>query len=192
MRCESYALPGGGGIFICGTPSKADGPPCGCGARSVALCDFPLSGKAAGVTCSRPVCARCGTRMTNAVELGLDGVQVDFCPAHRAWTERWRAKGGGPLALPPLIRTRLASFIEAARQAGLTTTAAVLEPLWEALDKDLRGELGRVRWEVKRRFRAARRASKDPARGRAVGDPPARVYAVILSILRPLRVVDMR
>lgn len=70
------------------TPSRCASGCAGAG-RVVALCDYPLSGKRAGTTCSRPLCAACRRAVVDAGVHAKDG--VDLCPAHHALVE---AAGG--------------------------------------------------------------------------------------------------
>lgn len=53
----------------------------GCSGVTVALCDYPLSGKRAGDTCSRRLCASCRHER---------GAGVDYCAAHAALAARHR------------------------------------------------------------------------------------------------------
>lgn len=73
MTCERFDLPGGGYAIVC---SRGRKPRAKCSACNVRvhelLCDFPLSGKKAGKTCSRKLCSAC------AVKVG----ELDYCPPH--------------------------------------------------------------------------------------------------------------
>lgn len=62
-----------------------------CGGRAgAAQCDFPLTGKRKGATCSKHLCARCSVRLTPAEieKVRAAGValaspdETDLCPAH--------------------------------------------------------------------------------------------------------------
>jgi len=71
-------LPGGG--FAC-SPGRR-GSPCqepGCRELHVALCDWPLTGPAAGKTCDRRMCSAHRHRV---------GKNRDYCSAHLAMSRR--------------------------------------------------------------------------------------------------------
>lgn len=66
-------LPGGGYVCTRGSRRPAPCQEVGCGQPHVALCDWPLTGRAAGRTCDRRMCAR------HRNEVGPDR---DYCPTH--------------------------------------------------------------------------------------------------------------
>lgn len=79
-QCVPLDFGNGATGFMCGTGLR-DTKPCGepgCSDPSVALCDWPLAGKRAGRTCSRPLCARHRALQPP----NPDGSQRDYCPAH--------------------------------------------------------------------------------------------------------------
>ena len=72
MPCERVDTQRWGAAIVCSHVARPK--PCAiCGQRSSKLCDFPLTGRLAGQTCSRPLCVAC------AVHQKPD---LDFCPVH--------------------------------------------------------------------------------------------------------------
>ncbi len=75
MTCTVIPVQGGVAI-VCsrgqGTRAR-DCAFCGVNARDYKLCDFPLRGKRAGATCSKPMCGKCATSI---------GDNRDLCPPH--------------------------------------------------------------------------------------------------------------
>jgi len=65
---KSVAVP------FCSRRRKRVAPCTVCGRPSVALCDFPLAGRAKGRTCDRALCSKCRVRQ--------NGGDIDYCPAH--------------------------------------------------------------------------------------------------------------
>ena len=82
MQCRKIALPGGGVGIICGPKPRRRNCKF-CSRYADFLCDFPLTGKKVGQTCSAPMCARCATWV-----VGTKGEDQRYCPPH----ERYRAK----------------------------------------------------------------------------------------------------
>jgi hypothetical protein len=80
VTCKFVDLGGGATAIVC---SRGQRPKmCACGRRSTKLCDFPLTGKAAGRTCDRPVCDAHAHRQ-GAHESGPHkGDSIDYCQAH--------------------------------------------------------------------------------------------------------------
>lgn len=89
-HCTPINLGGGVTGFVCGGRGAA-AKPCselGCGAPSVALCDYPLAGKKTGKTCSKPVCEKHRRQQGAATPrpglsvatIGED--TIDYCPTH--------------------------------------------------------------------------------------------------------------
>lgn len=75
MTCTKIPL-AGGVAFVCtrGASTRArDCAFCGTSTRDYKLCDFPLRGKRAGATCSKPMCTKCSTSI---------GENRDLCPPH--------------------------------------------------------------------------------------------------------------
>ena len=74
MACREIRSGGVQG-FICGRSGK--GPSTcsvnGCGGRVARLCDYPLTGRAAGRTCDRALCAAHAKSVSEG---------VDYCPVH--------------------------------------------------------------------------------------------------------------
>lgn len=75
MTCTPIRLEGGGVAIVCsrGTSRARACAFCGTSTRDYLLCDFPLRGKKAGATCSKPACKRCATSI---------GPDKDLCPPH--------------------------------------------------------------------------------------------------------------
>lgn len=74
MTCTRIDLGGGFTGFACSRGRRPQAAPCSaCKDRPhELLCDHPLSGKAAGTTCSAKLCRRCAKH--------VDG--KDLCPPH--------------------------------------------------------------------------------------------------------------
>lgn len=75
MTCTKIPV-AGGVAFVCtrGASTRArDCAFCGTSTRDYKLCDFPLRGKRAGATCSKPMCGKCATSI---------GENRDLCPPH--------------------------------------------------------------------------------------------------------------
>ena len=73
MGCDHVQLPDGGFAIICTRGRRAPAPCSRCKARPhEVLCDWPLTGRAAGKTCSAKLCRAC------AVSAG----DRDYCPPH--------------------------------------------------------------------------------------------------------------
>ncbi len=73
MTCTKIDL-GNGAVAIVCSRGRKPGPPCRtCGSDSPYLCDFPLKGRAAGRTCSAPMCEKHRHSL---------GPNVDYCPTH--------------------------------------------------------------------------------------------------------------
>ena len=84
MRCTPVELPGGVTGFVCGPKPRARR--CvECAAPDATLsCDWKLTGKRAGKTCDRAICATCTTHPGGDLE-------KDLCPAHaEAWARHPR------------------------------------------------------------------------------------------------------
>ena len=78
MACTPFSANGATG-FICGPGPKR----CGCGNRSVFLCDWKVPERKSG-TCDADLCGACATSPEKDKHL---------CPAHRtAWAEWRKAK----------------------------------------------------------------------------------------------------
>jgi len=78
MACRQVNLGNGAYAIVCTRGERAK--PCsvsGCGRPSVALCDYPLSGRKAGKTCDRALCAAHRHQQNRT---GAD--TVDYCPTH--------------------------------------------------------------------------------------------------------------
>lgn len=74
MTCRTLEVPGGIAIVCSRGQSRGrDCAFCGTFSKSYVLCDFPLRGKKAGATCSKPACEKCATSV---------GENRDFCPPH--------------------------------------------------------------------------------------------------------------
>lgn len=81
MGCDPLIIDGQVVGTVCSRGRRGSFSPCtevGCSENVVALCDWPLAGKAVGKTCSRGVCAR----HRKAQPPNPDGSQRDYCPAH--------------------------------------------------------------------------------------------------------------
>lgn len=74
MNCRTVAAGPGFTAIVCsrGVRRKRCSTN-GCVGTEVALCDYPLSGRKAGKTCDRSMCARCRH---------AQGPDVDYCPVH--------------------------------------------------------------------------------------------------------------
>lgn len=71
MTCEKIAIDGGV-VILCSRGHRIKRcSACGSG-EATRLCDFPLSGRKAGKTCSAGLCDRCTARSGD----------TDLCPAH--------------------------------------------------------------------------------------------------------------
>lgn len=85
MACRTINLPGGGTMIVCGERRREPRTCKACGepiAGAVLLCDWKLTGAAAGRTCDAPLCARCATAVAEDKHL---------CPPHaRAWAKHPR------------------------------------------------------------------------------------------------------
>jgi hypothetical protein len=76
MPCHRFHLPDGAAVTVC---SRGRTRSCAsCGLPSTKLCDYPLRGRRAGATCSRPQCDACAV----TVGKGPSGDSVDYCRAH--------------------------------------------------------------------------------------------------------------
>jgi hypothetical protein len=76
MSCRVIAA--GPSVMVIACDRGRDRPRCqstGCTGISVALCDYPLSGRHAGKTCDRRMCAGCRRPQ---------GPDVDYCQPHHA------------------------------------------------------------------------------------------------------------
>lgn len=75
MTCTKVPVAGGVAIICTRGPSARarDCAFCGVATKDYKLCDFPLRGKRAGATCSKPMCAKCATSI---------GENRDLCPPH--------------------------------------------------------------------------------------------------------------
>lgn len=71
-----------GGVILCGVRETRCSVP-GCGARTVALCDWKLHGAKEGKTCSAKLCAR---------HTFKPAPDKDLCPAHRAAYATWQLR----------------------------------------------------------------------------------------------------
>jgi hypothetical protein len=76
MPCNRYRMPGGVAIVCSRGQRRSTCQTTGCTGTTVALCDFPLSGRKKGATCSRRMCARC--------RVSQPGEDVDYCRTHAA------------------------------------------------------------------------------------------------------------
>jgi len=97
--------------MVCTIIRDADGKPCGfvcdrrppkrcsCGRVVTKLCDFPLAGKKAGETCSKPLCDQCsvqvdpGTLPERFQAVAVEGDTFDLCRAHADFVERGSKNG---------------------------------------------------------------------------------------------------
>lgn len=75
MTCTAIKLEGGVAIVCTREPPRRARAcsSCGTSTKDYHLCDFPLRGKRAGATCSKPVCTTCTTPI---------GENRDLCPPH--------------------------------------------------------------------------------------------------------------
>lgn len=102
MACDNIQRGDGTQVIMCGPRKRR--PPCkvtGCRAPATILCDFPLSGAAAGKTCSKALCRAHAVKQIDVtpfphkvvvrlvpgaepIEVLIPGEEdtVDFCPAH--------------------------------------------------------------------------------------------------------------
>ena len=84
MTCKQINLGGGATAIVCTRGS--DRGRCKCGRVATRLCDFELSGRKAGQTCSAKLCEKCSTRPPAS--------ELDYCPAHARLLEQrhlgWR------------------------------------------------------------------------------------------------------
>lgn len=88
MKCDVLDLGGGATAIVCSRGHRRPKPCVQCGKPSTKLCDFPLKGKKAGATCSRPICDACARNMGAS-----DKDTIDYCPTHAAM--------GDPKPTPP-------------------------------------------------------------------------------------------
>ncbi len=74
MSCKFTDLGNGDFAVTCSRGQRQRAPCDVCKERPhTKLCDYPLSGKKAGATCSRKLCDRCAKQA---------GLNVDLCPPH--------------------------------------------------------------------------------------------------------------
>lgn len=74
VTCTKFEVPGGIAIVCSRGSNRARACAfCGASVRQYVLCDFPLRGKKAGATCSKPACTKCATSI---------GADKDLCPPH--------------------------------------------------------------------------------------------------------------
>lgn len=77
MPCRPITLPGGVTGLVCSRGRARTKPCVECGEPGDLLCDFPLKGRKAGSTCSRPICTRCSSSKPDG-----KGDSHDLCRAH--------------------------------------------------------------------------------------------------------------
>ncbi len=96
MKCDEIPLPGGVAI-VCSRGRRKSCSVCKTNA-AVRQCDYPLTGKSAGKTCDRDLCAGCATKIgTHPKGSQFAGDSLDYCPAHarhHRLVERSRLEGG--------------------------------------------------------------------------------------------------
>jgi hypothetical protein len=80
MYCDRFTTKDGVYVVCCRSGRRPSCSVPGCGAPSEFQCDFPLSGKKRGRTCSKHLCAQHRVRQPTIVPLG--GETIDYCPAH--------------------------------------------------------------------------------------------------------------
>lgn len=95
MPCHRVDLPGGGTALVRTANPPPVGPCSSCGATARYLCDFPVlkeKGAQHTLTCDRPVCHLCRTRI---------GTERDLCRAHAPlWDFEKNVPKVGPGAAP--------------------------------------------------------------------------------------------
>lgn len=77
MPCIPFKSDDGKIVGIVCTRGQRRKACCVCGKPSSKLCDFELTGKAAGRTCDRPLCIRCSKSQPDG-----KGDTIDICNIH--------------------------------------------------------------------------------------------------------------
>lgn len=84
MGCETVAV--GDGLFAIACSRGKRRKSCsveGCRNAATKACDFPLTGRKAGKTCDRDLCASCAVKVgTHGASSAFKGDSVDYCPPH--------------------------------------------------------------------------------------------------------------
>jgi hypothetical protein len=170
MTCSLFQQ-GNVTIWVCGR-DKTVGPSCRCGRSSTALCDFPLAGRAAGKTCSAPLCEACARQPTDDLAARLGFVSPE-----------------GRIVFSATARDVLAALSDAANAAGVPRTAARLAEVTDLLRVDYRGARAGALQVMEKRLASALRARHAAPAEMALCRAAARTWLRALRLVRAMKVV---